>query len=61
VGPTHAEACGWNHAGRAYEEAVQRAHATALIDVSVKGSWFWVPIVGAVYCTEVSGTAIRAN
>jgi hypothetical protein len=71
LGPTHAEACdfllfnqipilGLNRTERAYTAAIQRLHATALIDTSIKSSWVWAG-VGTLHCSEVSGTAIRAN
>jgi hypothetical protein len=43
---------------RAYDEAVEEARATSLIDTTVRTRWYWTPL-GSLQCNDIEGTAIR--
>jgi len=44
---------------RAYHGAVEAKKGDDLINPAVKESWWWIPPVGYIRCTNVSGTVIR--
>jgi len=72
LGESSAKACGfvvnflapvvfpvkWSMPYRAYTYAVNRKGGDALINVSIRESWYWC-YVGNLYCTTVSGTVIK--
>jgi hypothetical protein len=71
IGPSSGSACGFllldvipisinDRTERAYDEAIRKASATALIDTSIVNSWYYA-LFGVIHCTDVAGTAIRAN
>jgi hypothetical protein len=68
AGAVSGEACGLlalgfipvnvnERAERAYERALEKAHATSLTDTALTESWVFTPI-GPEVCTEVRGTAL---
>jgi hypothetical protein len=70
VGRTYGSACGLllfgcipvgvnSRVTNAYREATRRALATDLTDTTVSDSWYIIPLVGLLQCTELEGTAIR--
>lgn len=71
VGPTKGGACGVllfsvipirvnDRVQRAYDEALA-GKGTGLIDTELQHSWWYIPYVGPMYCTHISGTVIRAR
>jgi hypothetical protein len=68
AGPATGEACGVlalgiipvnlnDRAERAYEQALEKAHATSLKDTAITESLYFTPI-GPEFCTTVHGTAL---
>ncbi len=69
VGPTMGSACGFllfdfiplgvnDRTERAYDSALSRVQATALINTFVIDRWYYA-VVGVVHCTDVHGIAVR--
>lgn len=44
---------------RAYQQALEKAGATGLMETQVTDRWYWI-YVGDLFCTDVRGTGYRS-
>jgi hypothetical protein len=45
---------------RAYQQALEKAGATGLLDTQVTDRWYWI-YVGELFCTDVAGMGFRSG